>query len=177
MVGVAVCLLAVGCGGGTTHDQAPSATVAAGRTSTPPSTTATTAATSPTTDTAPPAGTVEEEVEAAYLRSWDVYTDAMLRLDPSRLHEVYAGDALAVRQHEIATAPHPARMRVEHDYEIAVVNAETALVFETYVNHSVYLDAVTMQPVEPDPNDVLKREYVLHEEPAGWRVTQVNAGS
>jgi hypothetical protein len=69
------------------------------------------------------------------------------------------------------------RVHVDHDYEIAVVGADTVLIFETYRNHSVYLDGTTMQPIEPDPNNVLSREYVLQKEPPGWRVTQVNAGS
>jgi hypothetical protein len=170
----ALCCLAVGCGR-PDGNGAPSATVAAGT----PSSTTTTAAPEPTTTTTnpAPAHSLEDEVEAAYLRSWDVYTEAMLRLDPSRLGEVYAGDALDLRRSEIVRAPNPVRVRVEHDYEIVVVRADTALVFETYRNHSVYLDAATMQPVEADPNNVLSREYVLHKEPAGWRVTRVNAGS
>ena len=172
----ALCGLAVGCGGPEGND-APSATLAA---DTPRSTTtSTTAAPEPTTTStsAPPTGSLEGEVEAAYLRSWDVYREAMFRLDPSRLEEVYAGDALDLRRREIATAPSPVRVHVDHDYEIAVVGPDTALVFETYRNHSVYLDRTTMQPIEPDPNSVLRREYVLQKEPPGWRVTQANAGS
>ena len=172
---VACCSLAVGCAG-TERNDAPAATVAAGASSS--TTTPRTAPSSTTTTTAAAAPvTIERRVEEAYLRSWDVYTDAMLRLDPSRLEEVYSGDALDLRQDEIAAAPNPVQVEVEHDYEIAVVGPDTALVFETYRNHSVYLDATTRQPIEPDPNNVLKREYVLHEEPAGWRVTRVNAGS
>jgi hypothetical protein len=170
-----LCCLVAACAGGARSD-GPSATVAAG-TSSSVTTTTTAAGATTTTTTEPAPQSLEREVEDAYLRSWDVYTEAMLRLDPTRLGEVYAGDALDVRRGEIANAPNPVRVRVEHDYEIALVGPDTALVFETYRNHSVYLDATTMQPVEPDPNNVLSREYVLHKEPAGWRVTRVNAGS
>lgn len=162
--------------------QAPSATVAAGRTSStgtnstpPPSTT-----TSEAIPAASPLSSAEHEVEAAYLRSWDVYTDAMLRLDPSRLEEAYSGSALEVRKAEIADLAKlqtPVRVRVDHDYEVVLVNADTAFVLETYLNHSVYLDGATMQPIEPDPNNVLEREYVLRKEPGGWRVSRINAGS
>ena len=179
---VALLCCAAACSGDT-PSEAPSATVAAARstssvtTSTAPPTTTTT--TQPLPANAPPT-TTEDEVEAAYLRSWDVYADAMLRLDPSRLGEVYSGVALETRQREVAslaTFGTPARMRVDHDYEIVVLNADDALVLETYVNHSVLLDGTTMEPIEPDPNNVLKREYVLRRESSGWRVARINAGS
>jgi hypothetical protein len=174
----ALCGLAVGCGGPAGSD-APSATLAAGtpRSSTTTSTTA--AAPEPTTtNLAPPASSLEGELEAAYLRSWDVYTDAMLRLDPSRLVEVYSGPALEARRREIAglaRAGTPGQMDVEHDYEIVLVGADNALVLESYLNHSVLLDGRTMEPIEADPNEVVKREYVLTREPDGWRVSHINA--
>jgi hypothetical protein len=171
-----LCCLALGCGG-SRGDDGPSATVAAGSSSSLSTSTSTTIEATTTTTTEPAPQGLEQEVEDAYLHSWDVYTEAMLRLDPTRLGEVYAGDALDLRRREIASAPGPVRVHVDHDYEIAVVGADTALIFETYRNHSVYLDGTTMQPIEPDPNNVLSREYVLQKEPPGWRVTQVNAGS
>jgi hypothetical protein len=123
---------------------------------------------------------VEDEVEAAYLRSWDVYVDAMLRLDPARLAEVYTGAALEGRRSEIADLSSlrtPARMRVEHDYEIVVVDGTNALVLEQYRDHSVLLDGTTMQPLGPDPDQIVSREYVLRREADGWRVARINAGS
>jgi hypothetical protein len=171
------------CSSGTAND-APSATVAAGSSRNGNGTT-TTVAPATTTTTAlvaaeAPAGSVERDVEDAYLRSWDVYTDAMLRLDPSRLDEVYSGEALDVRTNEIADLAArntPAVMRVRHDYEIVMVNADDALVLENYLNHSVLVDGTTMQPIEPDPNKVVKREYVLRRERDGWRVAHINVGS
>jgi hypothetical protein len=125
-----------------------------------------------------PAGALERDVEAAYLRSWDVYVDAMLRLDPSRLQDVYSGTALEARRREIAGLARsgtPGQMDVEHDYEIVLVGADNALVLESYLNHSVLLDGRTMEPIEADPNEVVKREYVLTREPDGWRVSHINA--
>jgi hypothetical protein len=119
-------------------------------------------------------------VEAAYLRSWEVYADAMLRLDPARLPEGYTGAALDGRRDEVAdlaTARTPARMEVEHDYEVVVVDDANALVLERYRDHSVLLDGTTMQPLGPDPDQIVSREYVLHREADGWRVARVNAGS
>lgn len=172
-----LCCLAVACGGDEVANEAPSATLAAGdptttTTAAPPATTASTTTSAPTT--------VEGAVEAAYLRSWEVYADAMLRLDPARLPEVYTGAALDGRRDEIAdrTATRtPARMDVEHDYEIVVVDEANALVLERYRDHSVLLDGTTMQPLGPDPDQIVHREYVLRREADGWRVARINAGS
>jgi hypothetical protein len=178
-----LCWLAVGCGGTTPASDAPSATLAEGRPAPAPTTTTTTTAAEPTpttttttTTTAPL--TPEGEVEAAYLRSWDVYADAMLRLDPARLPEVYTGAALDTRRSEIADLTSlrtPARMRVEHDYEVVVVDDTNALVLEQYRDHSVLLDGTTMQPLGPDPDQTVSREYVLRKEVDGWRVARINA--
>jgi hypothetical protein len=177
LVAVLLCWLPLACAD-EPASEAPSATVAAGRTST--STTATTVVASTTVPEPTPATGVEGEVEAAYLRSWDVYADAVLRLDDSRLAEVYAGEALVIRKDEIAdlaTDGSPVRVAIEHDYEVVLLNATSAVVLENYRNHSVLLDGSTMQPLEPDPNDIVRREYVLVEEGSGWRVSQLNAAS
>jgi hypothetical protein len=153
--------------------------VAAGRTSTSPPTT-TAPATTGTTAAASSLTGVEREVEVAYLQSWEVYADAVLRLDASRLEEGYSGAALEVRRDEVAGLAEdgtPIRVAVEHDYEIAVLNEVDAFVFEDYFNHSVLLDGRTMQPIEADPNEVVRREYVLRKERSGWRVAHINAVS
>lgn len=178
MVALVLCSALLACaddGGG----QVPAATVAAG-TRSERATTPTTAASTTTTSAEPARTGVEGEVEDAYLRSWDVYADAMLRLDASRLEEVYSGPALLTRRDEVAqlaAGNTPVRVRVEHDYEIVVLNADDAFVLEDHVNHSVLLDGGTMQPIEPDPDRVVRREYVLRKGSGGWRVAHVNAGS
>ena len=74
-----------------------------------PSTTTTTTAPereASTTTTAFDPATVEGEVEAAYLRSWDVYADAVydLELDEQALAEVYADEHLEPTVDEISRA-------------------------------------------------------------------------
>ncbi len=77
-----------------------------------------------TTTTAFDPATVEGEVEAAYLRSWDVYADAVydLELDEAALAEVYADDAPEhLHRRDRATASQTTALRyvqVDHDYEI-----------------------------------------------------------
>src|SRR4051812_15144688 len=83
------------CGGG--GDSTPSATLA---------TTPTTARTTTTVS-------VESEVEAAYLKSWDVYAAAMRTFDTSHLKDVYVDAALKLRLDEVGelkAANTPGRM-------------------------------------------------------------------
>ena len=120
---------------------------------------------------------VEAEVEAAYLRSWDVYADAMRTFDTSALDEVYTGQALELRLDEVRdleAANTPARMEVEHDYTIEV-DGETAVVVDAYVNHSVVLDPATGEPAEADPNNNLTTRYEFVRGGAGWLIARVVA--
>ena len=164
LIVVAACL--TGCQSDDTPET-PSATVA-----TAPATTATTATTA--TSVAP---TPEEEVEAAYLKSWEIYADALLRLDGSRFPEVYVDDALVMRNEELAElvlANMPARMVVDHDYVIVVTSeGEQAVVTDSYLNHSVLLDGNTGQPMEADPNNRLSRKYDMRKEGSVWYVERV----
>lgn len=160
-----VLLLAVGCSSGTA--KGPSASVAA------PSTTE-----RPTTTTAK-ALTPEQEVEAAYLKSWDVYAKAMRNVDTSHLADVYAGDALQMRTEEIndlARLNRAGQIRVSHDYSISVFdNGNRALVIDAYSNHSVLIDSQSGNPLESDPNNVVKRQYELRYLEGTWKVVYVKA--
>jgi hypothetical protein len=113
----------------------------------PPSPTTTTAATAPTT-TAVPSTTVNAKVEllAAYERSWEVYADALRRLDPSRLGSAFAGSALRAVQQEVATQKannQPVRIDVEHHPRVLLVTPTDGVVADEGVNHSVVLDPAT----------------------------------
>jgi hypothetical protein len=131
---------------------------------------------STTTTTATPQ-TPEQEVEAAYLKSWDVYAKAMRTLDPAGLDDAYSGSALSLREDEVRrlkTAGMPVRIDVEHHYSINVFDgARQALVLDSYRNHSVLLNAETGQPTEPDPNETLSRRYQLEEVDGSWKVVHV----
>jgi hypothetical protein len=130
--------------------------------------------------TEPPTSTtttsVEAEVEAAYLRSWEVYAKAMLELDESRLGEVFARRALDLRRTEVADLRRkgtPARMQVEHRIAAVSVRDDAAYVTDNYVNHSVVLDPISKEPAEPDPNSSESRTYTLERIDGAWRVTFV----
>lgn len=164
LCGLALVVIA-GCGG-SDDPGVPSATIAPADT---PDTTTTS-----TTE----AMTPEEEVEAAYLRSWEVYAEAALSLDQSELDSVYAKDALEIVRADIARFRRdntPARFSVEHDYTITIGASGVAVVRDDYVNHSVLLDAQTLEPIEPDPNKVIAEVYLLEEVNGRWMVVNIQA--
>ena len=156
-VTVLMAVLVAGCSGGDS-DNGPSAVVTA-----PERTTTTLSA-------------VEREVEAAYLKSWDVYADALVRLSDERLPESFAGEALASTRREIADLAArntPVRVSVEHRYRIDLQTASTALVADRPINRSVTVDPVTGEPTEPEPNKRVGYDYTMEEVRGTWRVTGV----
>ncbi len=145
------------------------------------STTASTTTTAPeraasTTTTAYDPAAVEGQIEAAYLRSWDVYAQAVydLELDEAALAEVYAGEHLATKTNEIERRIDEGRaalVRIDHDYSIQLVDATTAVVIDQYTNHQVLIDPDTKAPIEADPNELVVDAVTLKPFDGVWKVT------
>ncbi len=145
---------------------------------TPPSTSAsaapTTTAVQPTTPPTTPSP--RAELLAAYLRSWDVYADALRRLDASRLPTAFAGNALRVGRQEVAehkAQGHPSLVRVDHHPRVLLVNATDGVVQDNYQNHSVLLDPKTGAPIEKDPNETIYQRQSLKRIGGVWKVVEV----
>jgi hypothetical protein len=123
----------------------------------------------------------QAEVRAAYLRQWDVYADAVRRLDTGKLDEVFAGRALQTVRAEVQrrrSQGRPAAVKVEHHItSITLVNATTAVVLDRYRNHSVRLDPTTGNPAEPDPNEVIEESYAMKLVSGAWKVTDITRRS
>lgn len=118
--------------------------------------------------------TREQEVEAAYLRSWEVYARAAFTFDTSELHDVYAKEALQTVLDEIARSKanrEPSKIVVEHDYHIVFLSPTLANVSDNYRNHSVILDPDTGQPAEADPNEIVHDNYTMELIGGAWKVT------
>ena len=146
-------------------------------TTTTASSTTTTAPERPssTTTTAYDPSAVEGQVEAAYLRSWDVYADAVynLRLDESALATVYADPLLTVVRNELTSRVADGRaalVRVDHDYKVEMTGPDTAAVIDSYRNHQVLIDPATKEPTEPDPDVVIVDAFTLRLTGDDWRV-------
>lgn len=167
---VLLALGAVACSG---DDGGSTANTAAERTTT----TTTTVPERPasTTTTAYDPAAVEGQVEAAYLKSWDVYAEAVynLELDETALAEVYADPLLGVVRGEVQSRideGRAAHVRVEHDYSIEITGTETAAVVDRYVNHQVLIDPATKQPTEADPNKTIVDAFTLRLVNGRWIV-------
>ena len=137
-----------------------------------------------TTNTAAPAASTvvptsagaEAELLAAYNRSWEVYADALRRLDGSRLPTVFAGSALRAARDEVATQKaknQPVRISVVHRSRVLRVTATEGLVEDNYRNHSVVLNPTTGEPAEPDPNEVVQQRQSLKRIGGVWKVVEV----
>lgn len=149
-----------------------------GTTRTPPSTSAsaapTTTAVQPTTPptTLSPRG----ELLAAYRRSWQVYGDALRRLDPSRLASAFADPELRAVRAQVARqkARHqPVRVVVELHPRVLLLTATDGVVDDTYINHMVVLDPATGKPAEPDPNKPVHVHYSFKRRTGTWKVVQI----
>ncbi|MCU1484124.1 MAG: hypothetical protein JWN67_870 [Actinomycetia bacterium] len=154
-------MVIAGCGG-SDDAKGPTATVGPDKT------------TESTTTTKPP--TPEEEVEAAYLKSWDVYAKAKRELTTEGLDCCYAGKQLpkttADIQDRIDTR-RPARVSVDHDYQIRLLAEDVAEVRDSYRNHSVLVDPDSGKPIEPDPNDQFVDLTTLQRVDGQWKVTDI----
>jgi hypothetical protein len=140
-----------------------------------PTTTAGSAA--PSTIAAPPTTvSAKAELLAAYGRSWEVYADALRRLDPGRLPSAFAGRALRAAQQEVVTQKainQPVRISVVHRTRVLRVTADEGLVEDNYRNHSVVLDPKTGAPTEPDPNEVVYQRQSLKRINGVWKVVEI----
>lgn len=167
-VALAVAALAIplfaACGGDdepATTTVTPTATPTPSRTSTPPA-------------TATPTPSIEDEVTAAYLEYWDVYADALRRLDGAQLDEVMTGPRLERALSEIEnlrTQGQAVRIVVENAPLVAGVSGDEAVVIDEYVNSSYLIDPVTQEPIADrgEPN-TLRDTVTLVREDDVWKV-------
>lgn len=118
---------------------------------------------------------LEREVEAAYLHYWDVRTQAFLNLDSSRLGEVMAGDELARAEkyiQDLRSQGRAAKMDVEHRIALPKVTPDEAVVYDEYLNKSVFVDSVTKQELKTDaPVETVKVSFYLSRIDGQWKVT------
>lgn len=151
--------------------------------STERSTTTTTSTTVPerpssTTTTALDPATVEGQVEAAYLRSWDVYADAVynLELDEEAFAAIYAEPYLSTVRNELQdriVEGRAAYVIVDHDYTIQVLDPSTAVVADRYRNHQVLIDPETKEPIEPDPDEPVLDVVTVRLIEGTWRISLI----
>jgi hypothetical protein len=170
---VALALGVAACGGDSGADARPTTTVE--RTTTSSSSTTVPERPASTTTTAYDRSTVEGQVEAAYLKSWDVYADAVynLKLDEDALAEVYADQALSTQISEIRRRMRDGAaslVRVDHAYTVALTDSASANVIDQFVNHQVRIDPKSKEPLEPDPNSRSLLNFRMRLIGGSWKV-------
>lgn len=135
--------------------------------------------TSPTTSPVSPSETptdVRAQVEQAYLEAWDVWADALLRLDPSRLPEAFTGRALELISGQVkeqSRKNQPVQIRAEHNYTVTILDSQTVSVDDRYINHNVRLDPETLEPIEEDPNRLEHRSFTLKLVGGTWKIARI----
>ncbi len=117
---------------------------------------------------------LEREIEAAYLHYWDVRTQAYLALDSSRLPEVMANDELTRNQKQIADLKaqgRAAKLDVEHQIAFAKVAPDSAIVYDEYLNKSVFVDMVTKEELKTsEPPEREKISFDMQKIDGAWKV-------
>ena len=135
----------------------------------------TTSAAPTTTSTSVPL-TPEEQVEEAYLYSWEILAEAVEAGDVDKLHAAYDDIAFDLRAGDVERIHAmglSSTVDVDHDYTVQVIDATTAVVVDAYVNHSVLIDPDTGEPVEEDPDTQHHRAYAMVLQDGAWKVTDI----
>ncbi len=117
---------------------------------------------------------LELEIEAAYLRYWEIRSEALFNLDPTRLPEVMAGAELERTRAEIVglrDQGRAAKIVVEHRIAFLRVSDSRAELYDEYFNKSYLVDTQTKQPVQPPGSGgIAKISYQLEKGDGVWRV-------
>lgn len=117
---------------------------------------------------------LEREIEQAYLKYWEIRSEALYNLDPSRLPDVMAGAELEREQQQISELKAQGRavkIDVEHRIAFVRVGEANAELYDEYVNRSYLVDAQTKQPIRtPGPGGTAKVSYRLQKIDGVWKV-------
>jgi hypothetical protein len=175
------CLCAVTCGAASCGDDggesAERATVPAAETTTSEATTTTEAAPEFEALVADPNLTPEEQVEAAYLHSWDIYHDALRTGRTEYLELAYIDPSLSGRQDQIDELVAQGQRGIgsvsDQSPTVTMLTPTDAVVIDEYRNHLVLADAATGEPIEEDPDEVVRYSYTFVLEEDVWRISYV----
>jgi hypothetical protein len=126
---------------------------------------------------ADPALTPEEQVEAAYLYSWEIYLDALRTGRTDYLDVIYVDPSLSGRRDQIESIVadgHTVIGEIEPAvFDMVIVSPTEAVLIDTYVNHLTLANADSGEPIENDPNEQVSYSYTLELSEGSWRVKYV----
>jgi hypothetical protein len=114
------------------------------------------------------------EITDAFQKYSDIRAEAEWSLDGSRLTEIMPGAELAGSLEyldELRASGRAVRTKVEHNVRITRAIADEAEVVDDVTDWSVYVDAVTRQPLQPEPaGKELTEVYFLRKIDGVWKV-------
>jgi hypothetical protein len=120
------------------------------------------------------------EIASAYEQYFNVTSDALLNLDPSRLGDVAADQELAALQQNIQQDRAEGRAldtNVEHDFYVIGYAGDKAQVADRYKDSSIYVDPVThaalpgqVTPASPEVAPAVSVIYQLQRIDGTWKV-------
>jgi hypothetical protein len=117
-----------------------------------------------------------QEIEDAYRRYWDVYSDALFNLDTSRLSSVAADEELRLMREEVEDfrrRGRAVRAVVTHSYLVLDVTESSATVYDEILDSSFLINPVTKQPPEgPDTRQLSKDIFYLKKLDGTWKVVR-----
>jgi hypothetical protein len=130
----------------------------------------------PTASYRPTVAPPEEEVEEAYRRYWDLYTEALYTLDTSRMGQVAVGDELRRIQEEVdgfRAQERAVRADVSHSYLIGDLTDNEATVYDEIADRSYLIDPATKEPSRgPGTVHTVKDIFYLRKVDGAWKVTK-----
>jgi hypothetical protein len=114
------------------------------------------------------------EIEQAYLHYWDVRTQAYLNLDTSHLGEVMAGaelDRMTQQINGLKANGRAVRVDIDHHYLLKSTAPDRAVVYDEYLNRSLYLDATSKQVIPTSSAPATEKvSYDLQKIDGVWKV-------
>jgi hypothetical protein len=121
-----------------------------------------------------PQAALLDEITDAFQKYSDIRAEAEWSLDGSRLAEVMPGAELSGSLHyldELRASGRAVRTKVEHNVRVVRAMADEAEVVDVVMDWSVYVDAVTRQPLQPEPvGKQLTEVYFLRKIDGVWKV-------
>lgn len=161
-IGAISLLLGSACAGGG-DEPTPSATV--------PTPTATASPAPPTATPTPP---VEQEVIEAYLMFWDLYAEAVLKLDASVIEGAVSPEEFERVKNDVADLEAQglaARVVMEHNPVVIEVTGTSAILLDEMTNNSFYVDPETLQPPEAEGSgETVTETFFLERVDGQWIV-------
>ena len=122
--------------------------------------------------------TPEQQVEAAYLHSWDILLDALGNARTDHLAQAFAdrGLELATENVERLTDDgHVVEGPPEHNIRGVVVDGNNATLIDEYTNHLTLVDADSGEPIEADPDELVLRQYQFEKREGVWWVVGITS--